>query len=278
MPLEDSVNEVFRKIGRNMMLFQQLECLLKFIIVNANLSGDASELDNIKAQRASRINKQTMGQLVGQYIENANPDCEAHSSEPEVIEEAYFSFSCRIECDSTYYETKKEALARMVFERNEMVHHLLPSFDTSSAKSCERLGKKLDDQSENIHQEIKEMKAVAKALDEGRKQLASFLVSKKGKEQFEISFLRQSRLVLLLGDIACQIGRADGWALMNIAGQLVKQHAPEELALLKEKYGQKSLKSLILATEIFDIYEEVTKKGGTRVLYKLKSDYDLSHT
>ena len=63
---------------------------------------------------------------------------------------------------------------------------------------------------------------------------------------------------------------------MNIAGQLVKQHAPEELALLKEKHEYKSLKSLILATEIFDIYEEETEKGGTRVLYRLKAGWELS--
>ena len=77
------------------------------------------------------------------------------------------------------------------------------------------------------------------------------------------------------GDIATQIGRPDGWALMNVAGQLIKQNAPEELAILKEKYGHKSLKSLILATEIFDVYEESTQKGGIRVLYKLKSGWEV---
>jgi hypothetical protein len=44
----------------------------------------------------------------------------------------------------------------------------------------------------------------------------------------------------------------------------------EKLALLKERYGYKSLKALILATEVFDIYEEATEKGF-RVLYRFKS-------
>jgi len=274
--LEDSVNEVLRKIGRNMMLFQQLEYLLKFIVANGKVSGYASELENIKSKQAASINNKTMGQLVGQYIENTNPDYEENSSEPNEITEAYFSFNFHIETDLIYYETKKEALAKLVSERNELVHHLLPKFDTSSVKSCKKIEEELDIQSEKVRSEIKEMRAIAKSLDEGRKVMADFLGSKEGKNQFNLSFLRQSRIVLLLGDIATQIKRPDGWTLMNIAGQLIKQYAPEELALLKEKNEYKSLKSLILSTEIFDVYEEETKKGGTRVLYRLKAGWELS--
>jgi hypothetical protein len=274
---ENSINEVLRKIGRNMMLFQQFEYLLKFIVTNGKLSGNASELERLKSEQAAIINKQTMGLLVGQYIENSNPDYEEYSSDPEEIKEAFISFSFRIKCDSIRYETKKEVLAGMISERNELIHHLLPCFDAKSAESCEELGNKLDDQSENIRSEIKELKAVANALNDGRKQLASFLGSEEGKKQFELSLLRQSRLVVLLGDIAVQTGRPDGWALMSVAGQLVKQHAPEEIALLKERYGYKSLKTLILATEIFDVYEEATEKCGVRVLYRLKSGWELSN-
>ena len=259
-----------------MMLFQQLEYLLKFIVTNGTISGYASELESIKVKRASSVNKQTMGQLVGQYIENSKPGKEKNTSEPEEITEAYFSFNFHVGTDMVYYETKKEALAQLVCERNELVHHLLPIFDATSAESCKMLEEKLDNQSKKIRSEIKEVKAIAKALDEGRKTIADFLRSEEGKKQFSLSFLRQSRIVLLLGDIATQIKRTDGWALMSIAGQLVKRHAPEELVLLKEKHGYKSLKSLMLATEIFDIYEEETEKGGIRVLYRLKPGWKLS--
>jgi len=37
----------------------------------------------------------------------------------------------------------------------------------------------------------------------------------------------------LLKDIAIQIARSDGWASINIAGQLIKQQEPEKLNLLK---------------------------------------------
>ncbi len=166
----------------------------------------------------------------------------------------------------------------MVSERNDLIHHLLPRFETNSVESCETLGKELDAQSKNIRREIKNLQAMAKALNEGRKEMANFLLSTEGKKEFELSFLRQSRLVLMLGDIATQMGREDGWALISSAGHLIKEHAPEELEQMKEMHGYSSLKKLIQASEIFDVHEEVTQKGGARHLYRLKSGWELSTT
>lgn len=277
MNLEDSANEVLRKIGRNMILFQKFEYLLKYIVANGNFSGHASEIENLKAQQAKAVSKQTMGTLIGQYLENSNPDYEEEQSESNGLTEPFMSFTFRTECDSIYYETKKEALARVVAERNELVHHLLPLFNPKSLESCKQLGDKLDRQSTKIKKEISELRSMATSLNQGRKQIASFLASEEGKKQFELSILHQSRLVILLGDIADQTKRHDGWASMSVAGQLVRQHAPEEIALLKERYGHKSLKKLMLATEIFDIHEEATRKGGIRVLYRLKSGWKISN-
>jgi len=276
MTLDDSVNEVLRKIGRNIMNFQQLEHLLKFIVANGSFSGYVSEVSLNMEQKAASIKKQTMGQLVGRYLESTNPKYQELSDEPEELKEAFISFKFHTECDSIYYETKKDALAQMVSDRNELVHHMLPKFNTNSIESCIQINKKLDEQNKKIISEINELKQKADSLQEGKKILGEFLTSNEGKKQFELSWLRQSRLVLLLGDIAVQTARADGWASINIAGHLIKQHAPEEVAVLKERYGHKSLKALILATEIFDIYEEPTEKGF-RLLYKLKSEWALSN-
>ena len=255
-----------------MMLFQQLEHLLKFIIANGSFSGYVSELSSRKEQRAASIQKQTMGQLVGQYLETTNPEYQEFSDEPDELKEAFISFKFHTECDSVYYETKKNALAKMVSDRNELVHHMLPKFDTNSLESCIQIENQLDVQMGKILCEINELRQKVDALQEGKKMLADFLTSDEGKKQLKLSWLRQSRLVLLLGDIAAQIARSDGWTSINIASQLVKKYAPEEIVSLKKRYGHKSLKALILATEIFDIYEEPTEKGF-RLLYKLKSGW-----
>lgn len=271
MSLADHVNEVHRKIGRNMMLFQEFEYLLKFILANGSFSGFISELKAIKTEKAARINKQTMGQLVGQYVENTHPDFEYKSDAPEELKEPHFSFNFQIECDPSNYEAKKEALAEIVLERNELVHHLLPSFDAASVQSCEDVGKKLDEQSEKIRQEICEMKLILESFREGRKALVDFLASEESTAYFRLNILQQSKLVALLSEISVKKQRSDGWTVMEVARRLVIQEAPEELGRLKEKYGHKTLKSLILASEMFDVNEEATAKGGARVLYRLKS-------
>ncbi|WP_299568414.1 OST-HTH/LOTUS domain-containing protein [uncultured Shewanella sp.] len=271
MKNEEFVDDVLRRVGRNVVLFQQLEQLLKFIVANGKLAGFASELKTLKEAQESKVNKQTMGTLVGQYVENSNPESDKQSTEPEEIDEIYFSFSFRIECDDDYYKSKNEALAQLVTERNDLIHHLLPRFDMKSPQNCKSLSQELDEQSDKIRLEINHLKATTKSLIDGRKILATYFQSEEARKDLELSFLKQSPLILMLGDIATQISREDGWALISSAGQLIKEHAPEEFAQMKKKHGYSSLKKLIQASDIFDIYEEVTPKGGTRILYKLKA-------
>jgi hypothetical protein len=52
---EELVNDVLQKVGRNVVLFQQLEQLLKFVVANGNLSGFASELSALKRSRLIKL-------------------------------------------------------------------------------------------------------------------------------------------------------------------------------------------------------------------------------
>ncbi|MFK3978136.1 hypothetical protein [Shewanella vesiculosa] len=63
---------------------------------------------------------------------------------------------------------------------------------------------KVDGQAEKIRLEINNVQSIAKALHKGREELGSYLQSEQGREELELSFIRQSRLVLMLGDIATQ--------------------------------------------------------------------------
>ncbi|MDO6524619.1 hypothetical protein Q4519_02875 [Motilimonas sp. 1_MG-2023] len=277
MSLDDLVREVQRKIGRNILLFQQLEYLLKYMVANARFSGYSSELEGIISTRKEAINKQTMGQLVGQFVENSNPQNKDILNEPDELKEPHLSFDFRIETDEDSYKEKKESLSRLVFERNKLVHHLLPELNPEFFESCKKVERDLDKQADKVRIEIKNVQALAKCLSDGRKKIAEYLCSEEGKKEYLLSFLRQDRLVILLAEIATQLVREDGWVLMNTAGLLVKQHAPDELALLHKGTEHKSLKSLMLKTDMFEFNEEKTKKGGMRVLYRLKDGFELSY-
>jgi hypothetical protein len=269
--LENIKNEVLRKIGRNMLLIQRVEHMLKFLIANGKVSGSASELPNIRYKQKATIHKQTMGQLVGQFLSNAYSAGTDDSDVPDSITEPHFSFNFTIETDEGSFEARKQALASIVAERNELIHHFLPRFNPSSLESCQEAENYLDGQREKLVPEIENLRSLVDALQNGRKLLAEFLQSDEGKEHFRQSWLRQSRLVNLLQEFSVRASRDDGWTLLNVAGHFLHQYAPDEMANLKNKYGHSTLKGVILATDLFEIFEEPTNKGGVRVLYKPKA-------
>jgi len=54
----------FPKDGRNLLNFQKIELMLKYIIANGRLSGFISELTQNKERQASKIHKTMMGNLL----------------------------------------------------------------------------------------------------------------------------------------------------------------------------------------------------------------------
>jgi len=67
--LEELVREVQRKIGRNLLHFQKLEYLLKYIVANGQYSGFISDLQKNISSKRELVNKLTMGQLIGELKE-----------------------------------------------------------------------------------------------------------------------------------------------------------------------------------------------------------------
>ena len=123
----------------------------------------------------------------------------------------------------------------------------------------------LDRQHDRALAEFEELRVVTKALESALQALRTFLVSDEFATQAEREWLRQSRLVLLLERTLEQHADSDGCVLLNVAGQLLRQHAPEDYAAMRMHYGFKSLKPLILAVGVFEIIEETTASGGTRI-------------
>ncbi|MUJ39422.1 hypothetical protein [Aliivibrio fischeri] len=274
MLLTDLISEVQRKIGRNIILFQQLEGLLKYVLTFREIDGYISELQDIIEVKKASIDKQTMGQLVGQFTENKNQNESIRSADDH--KEPHISFKFWID-NEDFYLNKKESLSKLVQERNKLVHHLLLDLDLKSIDSCELISKRLDIQCEHIRSEIKATQSFIKVLTDGRKTMSEFISSDIYKKELIIQLLRLNSLVLLLAKIAKETARKDGWTLLNSATSLLKKHEPEEWDLLRKSTEYKSLKSLMLKTELFEFSEEKTSKGGIRVLYKLKTDSALAY-
>lgn len=262
-------DEVHRKLGRNVTLFQKIEALLKALVIDSHFSGYASDFERVREKTTKAVNKRTMGQLATPFLKNLTTKPE----ELSVLDESkgvYISFGFTIQGEKFYFEQKK-SLTLIVSERNELIHHFWQKWNLDSIQGLNLAEQYLDQQHSRIQLEFQNLRILAEMIEEGRKDIADFIASDTGRRALKQQFLRQSTLMSLLCDIAAKEARSDGWTVLSIAVSIINKQVPEEISSLKERYGCKNLKSFMLMTELFDLHEEPTAKGGRRMLYRIKS-------
>ncbi|MFM1561421.1 MAG: hypothetical protein ACKJSK_19105 [Roseibacillus sp.] len=266
--LEVARNEVLRKIGRNVLHFQQAEHLLKTLLRVGSIAGGASELESAMNMRGATIQNQTMGQLVGQFLEDHCSGSNDVAEEPEVLTEPHLAISFSGESPPAAQEANRRALEGIVENRNHLIHHLLPQYDPNSMKSCRELDRYLDHQREELLPEIEKFQQMIRHIQQSFELLGSFLGTEEGRRQFTFPWPAQHRFVELLSEVAAQSARPDGWVSLSIAGQVVRDRGAEDFVVLKGAYGKRTLKDVILATDRFEVSEEATEHDGVRVLYR----------
>jgi hypothetical protein len=267
--LSTLTDELFRRIGRNLMNFQRVEGMLKFLVANGQLRGPIKELSEISAAQHASVQRTTMGLLAGRFVDTLLSDAGDVEDSPMVPSEAWFSFKITFESDAAASAELREGLRALVDERNELVHHLQARWDIKSIESTRILASQLDEQRERLIPLYEHLQRIVRACADGMKAHAEFIASPEGTQMIELLWLRQSPLVQLLGECATRLARADGWAPLASAGQVLRQQAPEDAAALKQRYGYSTLKRLLIATDMFDIKDEPTARGF-RTVYRLR--------
>jgi hypothetical protein len=270
-PVDKSLtDEVLRRVGRNLLLFQQIELLLKDLLSKTGIAGHISEIPRKIAQRAEDVGGKTMGQLAKQYVEEILGESSATASTPEEIHEVYVSYEFKIEADQATRDLDKAVLDALVEERNHLAHTLLKQWNPASAASTEEALAYLEAQRERAIPVRDRLKSMNETLHQGLKEHGDYMMSEEGGRQFELAWLQQSHLVQLLAQIAQAAARPDGWTVLARAGQLARELAADDMKQLGTRFGQSSLKRLLLAAEIFEVYEEPTESAHTRTLYRMK--------
>lgn len=267
-------DEVLRKIGRNVLLFQQIEGLLKFLVANHRADGTTTDFVERRQQRADEVQAKTMGMLVGQYTDGILSDAGESPTDHEEVTQPWMSFNVTINGDSDFYESQRANLKLMVDERNELIHHFLPRWQPDSLEHLTAATSYLDKQREKVVPMFDHLKSVTKSMQDAQQEMAAFLASDEGQRQFELLFLQHSPLVTLLREVATQKPRSDGWTYLADAGRIARIHEPDAVTRIKERYGHSTLKQLMIASELFDVTDEPLSKGGFRTLYRLKKTFE----
>lgn len=261
-------DEVLQKIGRNLVLFQQVEALLKYLLVYGYFRGPTSDLAGAYRRKQASLHRQTMGQLVGQMTDEFLSDAGDERDLPADGHAGWMSFSFKMQGDPAVYERVRADMELMVSERNNLVHHFSQRWDLSSTSSMLAAATALDEQHARIAPIRERLKTFGDTMQKSRKALAEFMATDMAKRTLEMLWLRGSPLVEVLREISIKACRPDGWMPLAAAGHLAWQQLPEDIALMSARYGHKTLKRLLLATELFDVQDEATEKG-VRTVYRL---------
>lgn len=269
-------DEALRKIGRNVVLFQELEGILKFLAAIQRPSAPLSKIKAVHAKDACAIRVRSLGQVGGQVLDALYGVSNSESSAPDAISEPWLAFSFRIDADPASGEASRNALKELIRERNDLVHHLLSRWNLREPESSRALSVELDEQRSRIVHEIERYRAYANGLKEIASELRAFIDSDEGKRFFDLVALQQSRLVATLTSVATENARADGWTLLSTAGHRLSQLLPDEFSRLKKLHGEGSLEKLVRATQRFEVRSEPTQAGGTRVIYRPDVDGENS--
>jgi hypothetical protein len=212
-----------------------------------------------------------MGQLVGKYVDtawSAENGTASAASPPDGVVDDWGAFSFALEGDAASKESRAAVLAEIVGERNELIHHFLPRWDTASLESTRSADAWLDRQREKVLPEFENLKQRIRCLHQVMQHMVDLLNSADGKDPSAQTLARTNPLVLRLAAMSQQHGRADGYLSLSFAAQQLCEQAPDELQAMRLRDGYKTLKVLMLASGFFDFLDEPTPRG-VRVLYRL---------
>lgn len=267
---QSTCDEVLRKVGRNVLLFQQIEALLKFLVANHRRDGNTSNFEERLQQRTEKTHKQMMGKLVEQFTDGILSDAGEPNAEPEEQNQVWMSFTFTTSGDREFYEAQRADMKRMVDERNDLIHHFMPRWQPDSPEKMAEAAKYLDEQRARVMPMFEHLRSVSKALIDVGQSMAAFMASEEGQRHFELILLQHSPLVSVLKDVAEQKHRADGWAYLADAGRIAWLQEPEAVMHMKERQGHATLKKLAVASDLFAVFDEPLPNGGYRTLYRPK--------
>lgn len=144
--LVNKLDETLQKVGRNVLAYQRLESMLKYLIANCKIEGPVSELQTSLRQNTERVSRKTMGVLVGEL------DAFLHdggSVDSQTINEAEW-VSIEIEIEPAVLEQMKSDLKDIVESRNRLIHSDLSNLNEASEISMEKLTNSLDEQYDKL--------------------------------------------------------------------------------------------------------------------------------
>ncbi|PSB04271.1 hypothetical protein [Merismopedia glauca] len=256
----DLIDEVLKKIGKNILIFQQIEKGLKILIPFIHPNAGAKGMDSLRKYREG-VKSQTLGNLIKSFL-----DC--------------------VDYDPEYFA---EGLKNIVANRNQLVHGLgefknLNLLDTQ--EGCRKYISYLDSQHQEAVEFYKDIKLYVGVLlyflqenyAESNRDFNLLYERVKSILPSDVEYInlsnpsdtiwKNTKIVELLRLAEIHTVKINNMTSLNLAEQFIKNQAPE---CTPKKYGIKTLKGVLKASGLFEIIEtKKNEKGSISILYRSK--------
>ena len=176
--IDKARSETLRKIGRNVVIFQKMEAMLKHLVAYGNMEGYMSDLEQVRTQRSSSVARQPMGKLADAFVKSAYPrSARSEVTGPDDLAGPWVSFCFEVESAKEFRKERQKALKAVVQERNKLIHQMLAHFDPGSLESCIQTASELDRQKATVMPEYRLLGSMMNALRSAHEELIRWLDS-----------------------------------------------------------------------------------------------------
>ena len=170
-------DELFRRIGRNVVNFQYLEATLRSMVPMLYNKSTLRELQADQDEVSPKQEKSTLGNLVSAYHDRLSRSKKVLNETvlDEVLAEPTLTYGFTI--DVTPAAQRKIALVNLVAERNRLIHEDLLNVDLKSREECEQLSARLNEQYTRIRRHLDHFNSLRTNFQEMAAEFGSLLES-----------------------------------------------------------------------------------------------------
>jgi len=264
----ESDEALLLKVGRNLLLYQKAELLMKELSFLSELV--ISFKENPKqalSRRAGNIANETLGQVtraLQQRIQRDNPTPDLLDSMPD----GGIAFTYTITMDEEATATHLTDLDELLKARNIFIHRLYPRLLDAGTESRALILQGLDDDHARFAPLVAVLESRLNFILKARQTHSEILASEEGKAEFSRWFHRTSPLVMKLAELHPTIAKEDGWASLNQALHKIRASNSTLIDTQLKLSECESSSELLLRTGAFEIREQPRKAASPRILYR----------
>lgn len=262
--LAEWVSKTHQLIGRNLLLFQRLEHLLKLVLPRATVSvSPDTDVQSRKDQGYPEVETCTLGALVKRFIDEVCDPNEPPPTDDSDGLRARATFRLRFET-SEGREALIKRLKALVEGRNRLVHHLLSEVDVNSPASWRSIHDQLEAQHQKVLTEIETLRHLVDTMA-----ISGALVAHPEIRPELVCGPIREHLIEKLRVAAEKSAGPDGWTSVSAAIQSDRPISSDAIKELLRHFDVRNLSAFLEAVGGFEIRHDKDQKGGPRAFYRV---------